>query len=649
MNNHFNSKLFIFDKKKFIVGCILAIINFYICSTLYSWKAGIVFAGCFIVIGAIRIISDKHSSFLEVAYCILSIVGTCFISQFLLETGVFWKLEPVKLVLELICSTILFLFIYTLSLNPRFSAYISSFILVLLSLANYYVVKFRGNELVPADFASAKTALNVASEYDFSLNAMTFYGLVLYGLFLFSSFMFSWAKNIKISKKSRRTWCIIFEFLLVIVWYLGCSNIKIETWCMDGSFLNGYFVNFSAQLIEQLHSKKPENYSLDIISEYENKYKSPNTSSLEDLPNVIIIMDESFADLNILGSELNTSEPVTPFYDSLQNNTIKGYALSSVYGGGTANSEYEVLTGNSVGFITEGATAYQLYLNSPSYSIAQTFNNLGYSCVATHPYYSSGWSRTRAWPYLGFNEISFLEDYPQENMVRDYVSDQEMFEYIVREYESKSTSEKLFLFGVTMQNHGGYEYTDSGYTPNISLEGYNNSYPDVEQYLGLIHETDKALEYLINYFESAVEDVVILFFGDHLPRLNQSFYEEVHDGSFDTLAEQQLQYTVPFFVWANYDIPEETIEITSLNYLSNYVYQVAGIEFPAYNQFLADTAEIVPALNAFGYYSVEQGDYLKYENAKSEEKNVLDSYEILQYNAVFENDESRSQILFPIS
>ena len=106
---------------------------------------------------------------------------------------------------------------------------------------------------------------------------------------------------------------------------------------------------------------------------------------------------------------------------------------------------------------------------------------------------------------------------------------------------------------------------------------------------------------------------------------------------------------MPFFVWANYDIEEKEIPLTSLNYLSNYVYEAAGMELPPYNQFLLDTEKIIPAVNAKGYYSISCGDFLSFEEisekASDEEKQALSRYEILEYNSLFDLD-NRSKVFF---
>lgn len=268
-----------------------------------------------------------------------------------------------------------------------------------------------------------------------------------------------------------------------------------------------------------------------------------------------------------------------------------------------------------------------------------------YQCVAMHPYLASGWNRPMTYQNFGFDACYFDEDFPQEKYIRQYISDQEMFEFLIEKFETKK-EDPLFIFGVSMQNHGDYLYAGENYTNHIYLTEYENQYPDVEQYLSLIHETDKAVEYLINYFQNVGEDVVIVFFGDHQPRAEEAFYEAVSGTAADTLDKQQQRYKVPFFIWTNYDIEEQYVECTSLNYLSSYLYEVAGIELPSYNRFLQELEAVIPSINAFGYYSPAVGGFVSLDDANAEERKWLDMYEMLQYNSIFDSA-NRSDVLFP--
>ena len=97
-----------------------------------------------------------------------------------------------------------------------------------------------------------------------------------------------------------------------------------------------------------------------------------------------------------------------------------------------------------------------------------------------------------------------------------------------------------------------------------------------------------------------------------------------------------LQYTVPFLIWANFDIPEQTVDLTSLNYLPRYLLEAAGLQLPAYYQFLSDTEAVIPAINAYGYYSLSQNTFLTLDEATGEEAQWLNRYAMLQYNNLFD-------------
>ena len=161
-------------------------------------------------------------------------------------------------------------------------------------------------------------------------------------------------------------------------------------------------------------------------------------------------------------------------------------------------------------------------------------------------------------------------------------------------------------------------------------------------------ETDKALEYLISYFQSVDDPVEIVFFGDHQPSLNTNFYKGLNGKGLSGLTEDELEnlYTVPFFIWTNYETETEEVPITSLNYLSTMALERAGIALPSYNQFLADMQQTIPAINSRGYYSVSSGCFKHLEEATGEEAEWIDRYQILQYNNMFDK-KKQSKVFFP--
>jgi phosphoglycerol transferase MdoB-like AlkP superfamily enzyme len=289
---------------------------------------------------------------------------------------------------------------------------------------------------------------------------------------------------------------------------------------------------------------------------------------------------------------------------------------------------------------------YQQYIGETPTSLVSTLKNEGYTCVAMHPYYATGWSRNAVYPDLGFDEMHFIDDFDETNVLREYITDRELYEKIIDRFESRGKNEDMFLMSISMQNHGGYTEKYDNFTEKVRLLGLD--YPDVNQYLSLLYESDSSLEYLITYFENVDDPVEIVFFGDHQPSLSSSFYPNLNGKGLSGLTEDELEalYTIPFFIWTNYDSPEETVDITSINYLSNYALERAGIDLPPYNQFLSDMAEVVPAINSRGYYSKESGSYKHLEDATGDEAEWIANYNILQYNGMFDK-KKRSSVFFP--
>ena len=263
-----------------------------------------------------------------------------------------------------------------------------------------------------------------------------------------------------------------------------------------------------------------------------------------------------------------------------------------------------------------------------------------------HPYYETGWSRNLVYPDFGFDEMYFLEHFDQSQLVREYISDAEMYNKIIDRYENRKVNEELFIMSISMQNHGGYTQKYDNFEEEYYKLG--RSYTDVNQYFSLIRKSDDALHDFINYFSNVDEPVEIIFFGDHQPSLNRKFYEMLNGKGLSGLSMEELEalYTVPFFIWTNYDTPEETIEITSLNFLSSLALERAGIDLPPYNQFMLDLMEVIPAINARGYYSLEKDRYLHIEDALGKEFQWITNYESLQYNGLFDK-KNTSTLFFP--
>ena len=252
----------------------------------------------------------------------------------------------------------------------------------------------------------------------------------------------------------------------------------------------------------------------------------------------------------------------------------------------------------------------------------------------------------KVYPKLGFDETHFMDDFDETNILREYITDQELYDGIIDRYENRKNNEKLYIMGITMQNHGGYGTRYDNFDQEVYKLG--DSYTDGNQYLSLIHESDKAFKNLITYFQNVDDPVEIVFFGDHQPGLYSEFIKLINGKGTSGLSEDEIEklYTVPFYIWTNYETEAKTVDITSLNYLSTMTLERANIDLPAYNQFLADMMEVVPAINSRGYYSKTAGGFLHIDEATGEEAEWIKNYNILQYNSMFD-EKNKSSLFFP--
>jgi phosphoglycerol transferase MdoB-like AlkP superfamily enzyme len=237
-------------------------------------------------------------------------------------------------------------------------------------------------------------------------------------------------------------------------------------------------------------------------------------------------MNESFSDLSVLG-EVPVSEDFLPFFRSLSENTVRGTAYASVFGGTTANSEYEFLTGNTTAFLPEGTVPFHLYVADGTPNLGAQMKALGYDTVFLHPYLASGWNRRAVYADFGFDTVLFQDDLTDTSLIREYISDQSDYESLIRLYEEKEKGQPLFLFNVTMQNHSGYDKPWHGLERTAELTGVlAGRFPTVDQYLSLIKQSDNAFRYLINYFSQVEEPTMILLFGDTSPGGRQLLYQD---------------------------------------------------------------------------------------------------------------------------
>ena len=546
------------------------------------------------------------------------------------ENDVFSDLYAWQVLMNMIWYYILFAVLRLVLGRIRRACALGICLAFLVGLVNHYVLRFRGRILFPADVAAWRTAANVADGFDYSMDAYIMQAAVLLTAYLFL---------VLVCPPQRKRARIPLPFALVawgaVLGYcfaffctgaLPALGIYTQQWVTQR---NGFLLNFTVAL-RYSSVEKPADYSHDKVLELMEQYPALEGDPDRQPTNLIVIMNESFADFTVF-DDFEASEDPTPFLHSLEENTVKGWMYAPVTGGGTATVEFEYLTGFSSLFQPPHTVAYQLYVEEGMPSLAAVAGSQGYETTAFHPYKSSGWNRVLAYDYLDFDRQMYEEDVVDPYYIRHYVSDRSDYEMIFR--TTREQEGNTFFFNVTMQNHSGYAQGWNNLERTIDLpDRLARTDSSARQYFALARESDDALRELIGYYSQQDEPTMIVFFGDHQPPLTNSFYEELYGKKLSerTTEEVLQQYAVPFFIWTNYDIQEEQDVVISPNYLGVLTARLAGLPMTGFMNFLSQLYEELPAVTPVGFVTGD-GQYLARSELNEEQRRLLDVYETLNY------------------
>ncbi len=533
--------------------------------------------------------------------------------------------------------------------RARFAAVGTCVIVTVFGVANYALEQFRGRPFLLIDLDSIRTALNVSGSYELELDAVFITGLIYTAAFLLLAWcLFPGGEAVSAADRVlRRVLPLASTAVFVYFCFYGglmYRNGIYMNW-NDNEFRSSSVMYFFATA-STLDIEEPDGYSEEALDSIvlhlmENAADGAWYASSDperEKPDILVVMSESFSDTRELGN-FETDEPFFSFFDELESESIHGHVYSSVIGGNTANSEYELLTGDTCAFLPTGAVAYQTYINYPIGTLVSTLKDQGYSAAMFHPHWSTGWNRVQVYGLFGFDRTLWRESFKDVSTLRGYASDRWDYDKLIELYESEraqqSDDEGVFIFNITMQNHGGY--TTKNFDETVHVAGHEGEFPITEQYLSLIRLTDEETEALVDYFREVDREVIILFFGDHQPNLEKEFYDLVY--GYDTtelqLGELQRKYITPFYIWSNKGLEARDEGYTSINYLSQLLLETAGLQNTPYGYFLSDLQKEWPVINANGAMDAEGNwYYLSDEEFTGDEG--IQTYRILQYNRLFD-------------
>ncbi|WP_246362213.1 LTA synthase family protein [Paenibacillus alba] len=552
-------------------------------------------------------------------------------------------------------SFCLLAFVYALVGSLAISGSITTLLLGLMALISYMKVKMIGEPFFPWDILLNKESMDIASLVT-GKAAMLRIGAVLVAVIVV--LLLRWVLPRVTLPLISRIGLGLFSLYAMYAFgvktplagkILDHAGVNEIVWNQQENYTNnGLALAFTLNVKNSI-VPKPENYSdQSIAAVAANLQQAQSSSGLQKAsvsadplngkkPNVIFVMSEAFWDPTLL-TNVKFSEDPLPTIHRLQKESTSGYLLSPQFGGGTSNVEFEVLTGNSMSMLPGGSIPYQQYVSKPVPSLASYFADQGYKSMGIHSYEGWFWNRNTVYKDLGFQTFKSSEHFQNPETKGYFISDAEVSRNIIDEVDK--TADPMFIYTVTMQNHGPYD--DPRYGEN-QFKAEGNLTPEaksiLETYTQGAHDADQSLQMLIDHFKDSSEPTMIVFYGDHLPMLGMDYqvYKEAgfinsSNTSDWSLEEVKKMHSIPLVTWSNFDMPKQDIPLLSDSFLGAHVLDMLHMEKPANFALNSQLAAQVPGLLSNLVVDADQSLHTSVPDAT---KALLEDYRNVQYDLLF--------------
>ncbi|WP_297994935.1 alkaline phosphatase family protein [uncultured Clostridium sp.] len=323
-----------------------------------------------------------------------------------------------------------------------------------------------------------------------------------------------------------------------------------------------------------------------------------NNETNSDKPNIVMVQLESFFDPTLV-KYLQFSQDPVPNFRKLKENFSSGYLTVPSVGAGTANTEFEVLTGMSLQFFGPGEYPYKTILKeSTAESVNYDLKELGYSTHAIHNNKGTFYGRNSVFSQLGFDTFTSLEymnveEYTPKDWAKDFYLTDEILKCL------NSTEGSDFVYTISVQAHGDYPSEPILENPQIKVSGLpdeatTNSFT---YYINQVYEVDQFIGELVETLSNIDEDTVLVLFGDHLPTLGFKDEDLVNNSIFQT----------EYVVWSNFDMEKNDQDLTA--------YQL--------------TSSVLNSVN------IDNGVLTKYHDQFKNNSDYLTDLKLLQYDMLY--------------
>lgn len=545
-------------------------------------------------------------------------------------------------------TLLLYVFIQKISV----SILVSSCFISVLSIISYYTLKYHGSPLFPSELSNFFTAMNVAGRYSYEINSYVKKILLLATFMILCSIFYVMIKREKGWSLKRAGISFVFFALLAVILVIPLmsdglikpKNSMTSFWA-HGVIPYGMPMCYVEDIDKTInYLQEPEGYNVEKIDNLA-VYKNKDTTN--QYPDVILILNETFYDMNNY-MEIPTDVPVLDDFYGLDN-AIYGLASVPGVGGGTNNSEYELLTLNSMYLLKNGYPFNYLDLTKNHNNVVQYFNSLGYHTYGMHPVNGINYSRHIGYPGLGF-EYSILPLSEKEDIIswkknyygnRPYLDIDNYHDMI--DFSNTLDHKPRFAYLLTYQNHGSFHQN----APEDALvhvqkdfgsEEYNSA---LNEYLSTIKLSGEAFVELTEYYQNVDRPTIICMVGDHAP----SFISNFNDPSLSEEQDRFKKQAVPYVIWANFPIQtDKNTDHLALNTLMPLILDICDMPLTTYQKEILDLHQEVPVVLSNGSYYDKDGN-ISEVNKKSPYYEDIMKYFYMEYNSLGSKENYR-KVLF---
>lgn len=432
--------------------------------------------------------------------------------------------------------------------KKAFALSVASVVWLTLGTVNRIVLTSRTTPLSAIDFEIIKSAFDVIPAYLSPVQIGMIVAAVVVVVFLLI-LCFRFTKKRKSNFKSAG---IISAVVAAVVVSFMWLTLNTEMFATDFRNLPrayrdyGFAYCFTASILETgIH--EPMDYSAEAVGKLQDRMEAVGDGESRETPNVIVVQLESYFDANLMKNVHFNRNPI-PVYTDLMEHYSTGKVKVPALGGGTANVEFELLTGMCLDFFSAGEYPYTSILKeSTCESLAYNLKERGYATHAIHNHKGTFYDRHLVYSNLGFDHFLSVENMePLEYTPRNWEKDGILADQILKCLDS--TEESDFVFTVTVQAHGKYPTNRRSFVRHVRAVRNENETKEerkrrhqMEYYANQIYETDMFIGDLIEKLEQRNEPTVVLFYGDHLPALDLS-EEDLTDGNL---------YQTDYVIWDN--------------------------------------------------------------------------------------------------